>query len=272
MSANAAASNAPVQPVRLKAVALPVEHGGWGMLGEPLLLGVLIAPSWAGVGIGLAAVFAFLTRHPLKLVLADRLQGRSTPRSAAAGRFATVYAVAAAASLTLAATGDAGWWIPLAAAVPMALVQLSYDARNQSRHVLPQTLGGVALGSIVAAMLRAAGWGMDVALAAWGLVAARTLASILYVRARLLCDRGLPCERTVVLAVHGLAVAVALALAASARGPWLAVAAFVLLAARAAHGLSRFHRPARPQAVGFAELAFGIAFTFAVAIGYAAGW
>ena len=121
-------------------------------------------------------------------------------------------------------------------------------------------------------MLRAAGWGMDVALAAWGLVAARTLASILYVRARLLCDRGLPCERTVALAVHGLAIAVALALAASARGPWLAVAAFALLAARAAYGLSRFHRPARPQAVGFAELAFGIAFTFAVAIGYAAGW
>jgi hypothetical protein len=34
--------------LNLKSVALPVEHGGWGMLGEPLLLALLVAPSWAG--------------------------------------------------------------------------------------------------------------------------------------------------------------------------------------------------------------------------------
>ena len=46
--------------ISLRSVALPVEHGGWGMLGEPLLLGLFIAPSWAGLGVALGALGGFL--------------------------------------------------------------------------------------------------------------------------------------------------------------------------------------------------------------------
>ena len=33
--------------VRLKAIALPPEHGAWGFLLEPIVLGLLVAPSLA---------------------------------------------------------------------------------------------------------------------------------------------------------------------------------------------------------------------------------
>jgi hypothetical protein len=75
-------------PVRLRSLALPVEHGGWGLLGEPLVLGLAIAPSWAGAGVGLFAAFAFLARHPLKLAAADWRQRRRSPRTLAAERVA----------------------------------------------------------------------------------------------------------------------------------------------------------------------------------------
>jgi hypothetical protein len=48
--------------------------------------------------------------------------------------------------------------------------------------------------------------------------------------------------------------------------------AFLMLFARAAHGLSRFRRRVRPQAVGIMELAHGVAMVLVTALGYALGW
>jgi hypothetical protein len=51
-------------------VAIPSEHGGWGLTFEPVLLGLLVEPSWPGVAIGAAALTAFLVRTPLKFSIA----------------------------------------------------------------------------------------------------------------------------------------------------------------------------------------------------------
>jgi YwiC-like protein len=263
---------AGVQRVRLRSVALPVEHGGWGMLGEPLVLGLLIAPSAPGLGVGLAAAFAFLARHPMKLAIADWRQGRRTARTLAAERFAWLYAGLAAAGLALAARAPAGWWWPLALAAPLALLQLLHDVRNQGRQLLPELGGGIALGSIVAAEMIAGGWSLAASLAAWAIVAVKATTAILYVRARLRCDRGLEFGRPAVLLIHALGLLLALGLAAVHLTPWLAAGAFVLLFARAVHGLSRFHRRVRPQAVGLVELAYGVAFVLLTALGYASGF
>ncbi len=257
--------------VRLRSVALPVEHGGWGMLGEPLLLGLLLAPSTSGLGVALAAVFAFFARHPFRLAAADWRQGRRTARTSAATRFALVYAGLAAAGLALAARSSSGWWLPLAAAAPLALAQLAYDVRNKGKQLFPQVLGGVALGSVASAALLAAGSGLPAAAALWALVAAKATAAILYVRARLRLDRDLAASRAGVFSVHALGIALALALAAARLAPWLAAAAFGLLLARAAHGLSRFRRRVRAQVVGITEVAYGLAFVLALAIGYRLG-
>jgi hypothetical protein len=256
------------QPVRLGSVALPAEHGGWGMLVEPLLLGLLAAPSLPGLGIGLAALFAFLARHPLKLVVADRLQRRRTPRTVAALCFVLLYGALALASLALAAGAPPGWWLPLAAAAPLVLAQLAHDVRNKGRQLVPELLGGAALGSVAAALLLGAGRSAALAGAAWAIVALKASGAILYVRARLRRDRGFAFSRTAVVATHLAGLAAALGLAALGLAPWLAAAGFGLLLARAIHGLSRFCRRARPQQVGFAELAYGFAFVLAVALGY----
>jgi hypothetical protein len=249
-------------------VALPVEHGGWGMLAEPLVLGLLAAPSGPGLGIGLAAVFAFLARHPLKLAIADRIQRRHTARTVAALRFVLLYTALAAASLALAASGPPRWWVPLAAAAPLALAQLAHDVRNKGRQLLPELLGAVALGSVAAALLPAAGWSVAIAGAAWVLMAVKAAAAILYVRARLRRDRGLAFGRSGVFAVHTAGLAAAAGLAALDLAPWLAAAGFSLLLARAALGLSGFGRRVRPQVVGLTELAYGLAYALAVALGY----
>ncbi|MFN8095814.1 MAG: YwiC-like family protein [Vicinamibacteria bacterium] len=59
--------------------SLPAEHGGWGLLAEPIVLGLVLAPSAGGSCLALAALAAFLARHPLRLVLMDRRKGARYP-------------------------------------------------------------------------------------------------------------------------------------------------------------------------------------------------
>ena len=90
--------------VRIRTVALPNEHGGWGLALEPVALGLLVAPSPAGFFLAVATLGAFLKRHPFKIVAGDRRRGRRFPRTAVAERFALLYACLALAGLLAAAT------------------------------------------------------------------------------------------------------------------------------------------------------------------------
>jgi hypothetical protein len=255
--------------VSLKTIALPVEHGGWGMLAEPLVMGLVLAPTLAGLGLTVAALGAFLARQPLKLALSDWRRGTRYPRTALAARMAAIYATFALCGLAIAAwLAPAAAWLPVLVAAPLGLLQLWYDARLQGRQLLPELLGGVALGAGASALMLAGGWALTSAFAAWALLAAKAVASIVYIRARLRLDRDQPASRGPGLLAHVAAFVLAATLALLGWGPWLGVAAFAILLARALHGLSPWHRRVRPQVVGFTELAYGIATAACIAIGY----
>lgn len=263
----------PRQKVQWRAVALPTEHGGWGLIGEPALLGLVLAPSGAGAALVVASLAGFLARHPLKLALSDRRRGTRTARTALAEKLVLAYIALVLASAAIAVVlGGLRPLLPLAAVTPLALVQLAHDARLQGRRLAPELAGGAALASLAPALLLAGGWATAPALAAGVLMAAKASATVLYVRARLRLDRGQPGQGGVAVAGHVAAALVAVLLAAAGHSPWLGVAGTLGLTLRAAHGLSRFHRVVKPRVVGFQELGFGIAFTAALAAGYAAGW
>jgi len=225
---------APAPPAPWKAVALPVEHGGWGLLIEPVLLGLVLAPSSAGFCLAGAAVAAFLARHPLRLVFMDRRKGTRYPRTALAELFAVGYATLALAFVTLATLlASAPFWPAIAVGAPPALVAIAYDLRGRSREALPEAAGGVALGASAAAIALAGGVSAGLAFGAWALLALRGVTAVLYVRARLRL-----------------------------------VLAFGVLLLRAAWGLSSRRAPVRPKVVGFQELFFGLLTLVLLAVGY----
>src|SRR4051794_26497589 len=110
--------------VSLQRVLIPSEHGGWGFLFEPILLGLLVAPSWVGLALALAAVSAFLVRHPLKLALADRRRGKRYPRTVVAEKLALGLGILAALLLTAALLASPALWPLLLLGVPLALGQV----------------------------------------------------------------------------------------------------------------------------------------------------
>lgn len=260
-------------PVSLRSVALPVEHGGWGLLAEPLLIGLALSPSRAGLGFTLAALGAFLARHPLKLLLADRRRGARYARTAVAERVAAAYGALAltGAALALRSAPPAAWW-PLLLAAPLGAGQLWYDARHQGRRLAPELLGGAALGSTAAAIALAGGWPATVAAALWALMALKAVTSVLYVRARLRLDRGQPAGVETAVAAQTGALLGAAALAWVGAAPLLSVLAFAVLLLRAAHGLSAGRRALRTRDIGFRELFYGLLTATLMATGYLVRW
>lgn len=251
----------PAHPA-LRPLILPTEHGGWGFLFEPLVLGLAVAPSWGGALIAVAAIFAFLSRQPLKLAMQDALRGKSYPRTWWCRAFAMTYLAVAALGIA-GALLVSGWKlaIPFGAVAPLALVTLVFDARNRSRALLPEICGSIAMASTAAAIPIAGGRSVAVSFAVMALIIARGLPAIIYVRSLLKRAHGQKASALPALEAHGLAVGIAYAI-----GSYLAAAAAVGLLARAAYGLATPVPPAKT--LGWREIAWGAAsvIAFAVAI------
>ena len=271
--ANATGKRASSRPqqVRWRTVALPVEHGGWGLTLEPVVLGLCVAPTLPGALLALATLAAFLTRHPLKLVTGDRRRGRRFPRTPVAERFALAYATVALVAFLLALkTAPAVFLWPLVVAAPFALVQLVYDALGRSRALLPELSGATALAALPASIALAAGWALAPAFALWAVLAAtRVVPSIFYVRARLRKNHGKQASITPVLVAHLAGCALVIAFAQSGLIPMLAIAAAVLLLLRAAFALSPLCPQVSAKQVGFSEIGFGLITILTLAFGYA---
>lgn len=170
-----------------KSVALPSEHGGWGLTLEPILLGLLVARSSAGALIGVAALLAFLQRTPVKLALIDRRRGRWLERSLFAARLATVEGLLMV-SAALAAVRFAGidWIMPVTCALPLVTIELWFDVRSRGRRLVPELCGAVGIASVAAAIAIAGGESTALAVGLWLLLAARSVAAIPLVRMQIM--------------------------------------------------------------------------------------
>jgi YwiC-like protein len=257
--------------VRLRPVALPVEHGGWGLVLEPLVLGLCLAPSVPGIFLSVAALAAFLARHPLKIVAGDRRRKRPFPRASVAERFALAYAAISLLSFILALkTSPTVCLWPLLMAAPFALGQLVYDAMGRSRELWPELSGATAMAAVAAAITLASGWHITDALALWLLlVTVRVIPSILYVRARLQKNHGAQPAIAYVLGAHLTGCAIVLVLAWLGLAPALAVVVALLLMLRAAFARSPFCPQVSARQVGFSAIGFGLATVLALVLGYA---
>jgi hypothetical protein len=90
----------------------------------------------------------------------------------------------------------------------------------------------------------------------------------LFIRARLRLDKGKPAQPWEALLAHALAVAGVAALVGVGLLPWTAVAAVVILLARAVWGLSRYRWRSSVKALGFLETGFGLLSVVMVALGF----
>jgi hypothetical protein len=255
----------------VRSLALPTEHGGWGFTLEPILLGLLTAPSATGWELAVASTAVFLARRPLKLVTTDLVRRRWLGRSAAALMIALVYVLIAAAGVVGAfVTTQGPFWWPMIAAAPLAAIALSADARSRNRRLVPQLAGAIAMGSTVAAIGMGAGRGWVLSFGLWGVLAARDLAAIVLARGMVRRFKAKTVEAGPILVVQIVAVAAVGAMALAAAVPWLSVVAMAILGSVAFVSLRRPPVPA--SAVGWTQMGVGLLVVLLTALGARLGF
>ncbi len=249
-----------------RAVALPTEHGGWGLTLEPALLGLLVAPSAAGLALSVAALVAFLVRTPLKIVLVDRFRRRWLPRSRRAAQLASLEA-AVLFVLALAAWRWAGWsWLaPVAVAVPLIAVELAYDMRSRSRRLVPELAGTVGIAATAAAVAHAGGEPAALAVGLWLVLAGRGVASIPFVRVQI--DRLRHGRASIVRSDAAQALGVAVAVAAVLLDDRLLVGAAAVAIVAASHLVFVRRPPVPAKVLGLRQMFIGLAVVAATAGG-----
>ena len=247
-------------------VAMPSEHGGWGLTLEPPLLALLVAPSRAGAAIGVAAVLAFLARTPVKLVLVDLGRHRRLPRTrltAMVGAVELALIGALVASAIVVAGG--AWLVPLLVGLPLLALELWYDARSRGRRLVPELSGAIGIGATAAAIVVAGNGAWQLGVALWLVLAGRACVSIPYVRAQVLrLRRGVPMSASTV-AIQLAGVGVAVVGGVVDRSVLAGTVGVVAIAVAQAPTVRRPVPP--PKILGLRQLAFGLALVAMTAAG-----
>jgi hypothetical protein len=255
----------------LRSIALPIEHGGWGLTLEPVLLGLLVAQTPAGWLLGVFAVLVFLAHRPTRLVLVDLRRRRIVPRTRIAAAAAGAYlAVAAAALIAAALVAADPFWLALGAAVPLVLIEGWYEVRSRTRDLGRELSGPLAAGSIAAALALAAGWGVGAAAGLWTVLALRTVVSVMLVRAQIARAHARSYHIVPLVSVHVGAVLAGAAAAVAEFIPRLGAAAIAGLGLWAVIALRT--PPVRAVIVGVTQTVAGLVVVLMTAAGHWTGW
>ena len=253
--------------MKLRSVALPPEHGSWNLALEPVLLGLLLAPSVPGVAAFIGVAAAFLLRRPLQVAVTSTF----TLRRRAAVSIAIGYGLvgAAAWSWVVLAAGPRPL-LTIAVAIPLAAGTLAAATRGRSRSAAADVAAATAFGVLGSAPLLAAGATLEVAALVAAIALLRSVPAVAYVRARVARERGRPSRvhKMGVVVAHAAAVVAVLAVASALLAgsyppgiavPWSAAIPYAALLGRAVLGLAARRWPRSIRAVGVLETLLGVA-------------
>lgn len=266
MTATESTHEAPVARSPLRSVALPAEHGGWGLTVEPGILGLLVAPTAAGLCIAVGAVVAFLARTPVKIVLVDRRRGRSLERTRLAQKVAAIeLAVLGALVGGAVALGDPWFWAPGAVALPLFAIEGWFEVRSRGRRLAPELAGAIGICSVAAMVVLADGQPGLLAVGLWMVLAARVATAIPHVRAQIAVLRHRPPPRRA--ASIGDLAAVVLAISAVGLDRQLWAGAVAIVSVVAIQRLLATQPVPRPVILGVRQMALGFGVVIVTALG-----
>ncbi len=248
----------------LRHLLLPRDHGSWSLAAEPIALGLLAAPSPAGVALALAVGALFFARRPWQFALGRCGSAHRRPALILLGLITTC------AGAALLAAGRLGGWAnlwPALLTLPPATVFLALDARHETRAAKAEMAGAATFATLPAVFATLGGWNTTMALSLAVVMLLRAVPAVLVLRAFLRRRKGGPSPTIPALEVSAAAVAVVAALNHADLATGAATYAAVLLMLRALWLLGPFAPTLRAPTLGTLEAVLGVVFVLAAGLG-----
>ena len=114
----------------------------------------------------------------------------------------------------------------------------------------------------------AGGLEWQMALALWLAMVARSVPSVIYVRARLQLIKQKPAKVNAAITIHFIALAAIIGLIALTWLPALAIVGYAVMLVRTIGGLSKWRRDITAKKLGFIEMGLGLLTVACIAIGF----
>ena len=235
-------------------LTLPKEHGSWSLALEPVALGLLVAPSSAGLALTLAAVTGFFLRRPIKLALTGK---RDERQPVAVICVATLMLVVISGLFLAARLGASGGLWPLLPAAFAGAVFAWCDGRNEAREGAAEVAGAMAFGILPATFGALAGWSVATSLALAVVMLVRSVPTVLMVRTCLRIRKGQKFMIAPALVAAGAGFGFVVWLATLHLAPWTA-AIFALVFLARAIWLLLWRPPMTARTLGITELMLGL--------------
>ena len=244
----------------------PREHGGWSMALEPIILGLLAAPSWPGAAQAGAALAVFLARRPLQIVTAATRPAGNAAIPLARGALlclagAALLLVVVAARLA----GPQSLW-PLGLALPPAALFLWLDAQGEARATAAEIAGTVAFALLPAGFVTLHHDRPTIACALTVVMAARSLPAVLTIRSFLRRRKGQAVGITMPLLSALFAVGATAVLSDQQLAPWCAPGFAVVFLLRTLWFFGPRPPTLRATRLGILEATLGGAYVIAVGL------
>jgi len=246
-------------------LVLPKEHGSWSLAFEPIVFGLIAAPSLAGGWFGLSVAAAFFARRPLRIATREH---RADRRAAARQALAICAGVSIISLLVAVRSAGLGWLAWLAPSGLAGVFFLTSDLRNNGREASAEIAGAAAFAFLPAALAALSGRSAAIAIAMGLVMCARAVPTVICVRAGLRAAKTGVCHVAPAIVSAVVAVIVALLLALAHLAPWIAVAAMVVFALRATLLLVTPRPALRARTIGMIEAVLGVCFVVTVALAW----
>jgi len=248
-------------------VFLPKEHGSWSLALEPLALGLIVAPSFAGGAMAAVALAVFFARRPFKIAFAPLHSAR---RREAREAVVMLMALALAGAFEAYVLSSPTAWWPLALAAPLAAVFAWFDAQGESRAAAAELAGSAAFAVLPVTFASLAGWSWPAAVSLGAIALTRSVPAVITVRTFLRLRKSQPTLPTVAIVTSVVALAAIVGLAAEKVVPLLAAIYAALLLARTVWLVTSIRPKWSAKHIGMMEAMIGLAYVAGIAIAYRA--
>jgi hypothetical protein len=246
-----------------KDIVLPREHGSWSLAFEPIALGLLVAPSAAGTLLALALSAGFFSRRPLRIYVNEKRAERRIQAGHALAACVGTGVLGLAGTVLVAGTAWLPWLIPVSIA---GAIFAHFDRKGAGREETAEIAGSAAFAMVPTVIGILGGLAPMQAFALGLLSLARSVPSVLWVRAYLRAKKTGVHRSTPALMTACAAVAVAAALFNANLASTFALAFIVAFAVRTFSLLVIFQPAWRARTVGMIEAIVGVVFIFGLGL------